>query len=333
MFPATAHVPVPATNPCGPPEDAGAVCSGILELTGNESLARAGDLLLARPVKLVLILFLAWLVARLAKRAIRRFTRGLGQVRADVAAGDRSPGTLLRTAPVASERAARRAETVGSLLSSIAAFVIWTAAALMAFDELGLDVGPLLAGAGILGVALGFGAQNLVRDFLSGIFMLIEDQYGVGDVIDAGPATGTVEGISLRTTRLRDVEGNVWHIPNGTIDRVANKSQQWSRALLDIQVSYGTETQKAVAVIKRVADATWGDPAWSDSILEEPEVWGVEDLAADGVTIRLVVKTRPLAQWKVQRELRRRIKEAFDAESIEIPFPQRVIWHRQIDGA
>jgi len=323
-----------AQPPCGAPEDAGAICTGIYNLTDNASLAEAGDLLLAKPARILLILLVAWVAARIARRAIRRFTRGLGNVRADVTSAiDKSPGTLLRTSPATTERATQRAETVGALVGSIASFVIWTIGVLTAFSELGLDLGPLLAGAGIAGIALGFGAQNLVKDFLSGIFMLIEDQYGVGDVIDAGPASGTVEGVSLRTTRLRDVEGNVWHIPNGTISRVANKSQQWSRALLDVQVSYGTDTEKAVAVIKRVADETWKDEPWSDSIVEEPEVWGVEDLAADGVTIRLVVKTKPLLQWKVQRELRRRIKETFDAEGIEIPFPQRVVWHRELANA
>ena len=323
-----------ADPPCGPAEDAGAICRAIFNLTGNEGLAEAGDIFLAKPAKIVLIVLLAAVAARLAKRAIRRFTRGLGHVRVDVGSAlDKSAGTLLRTGPPATQRANQRAETVGALVGSVAGFVIWSVAVLMVFSEMGLDLGPLLAGAGIVGVALGFGAQNLVKDFLSGIFMLIEDQYGVGDVIDAGPASGTVEGVSLRTTRLRDVEGNVWHIPNGTIARVANKSQQWSRALLDIQVSYATDTERAVSVIKRVADETWKDEAWSHAILEEPDVWGVEDLAADGVTIRLVVKTEPLMQWKVQRELRRRIKETFDAEGIEIPFPQRVVWHRATDGS
>jgi small conductance mechanosensitive channel len=137
-----------------------------------------------------------------------------------------------------------------------------------------------------------------------------------------------VEGITLRTTRLRDVEGVVWHIPNGSIERVGNKSQEWSRALLDVQVGYGTDSAHAVSVIKRVADATWQDPVWSTEILEEPEVWGVEGLEADGMAIRLVVKTRPLSQWKVARELRARLKKEFEAEGIEIPFPQRVVWHR-----
>jgi moderate conductance mechanosensitive channel len=333
LFPVLAQT-LPAGDPCGDPAAAGAVCTGLLRLTGNEALARASDVLVVRPAKIAVILLLALLASRLLKRAIRRFTRGLGDVRADVASAvDRTAGSLLRTSPVASTRANQRAETIGALLGSVGGFALWTIAALMVFGELGLELGPLLAGAGIVGIALGFGAQNLVRDFLSGIFMLMEDQFGVGDVINVGPATGIVEGVSLRTTRLRDVEGNVWHIPNGTIDFVANKSQQWSRALLDIQVSYGTETSKAVSVIKAVAVGTWEDEAWSDSILEEPEVWGVESLDADGITIRLVVKTRPLTQWKVARELRARIKRAFDAEGIEIPFPQRMVWHRGEDVA
>jgi small conductance mechanosensitive channel len=315
--------------PCGPPEEAGKLCSGIYDLTGHEALARGSDLLLAKPAKLGLILLIAWLAATLARRAIRRFTRGLGHVRLDVGtAMDRSPGTLLRTAQASTARATQRAETVGALLGSVASFVIWTVAVLMALGELGLQLGPLLAGAGIVGVAVGFGAQNLVRDFLSGIFMLIEDQYGVGDVIDAGPASGTVEGVSLRTTRLRDIEGNVWHIPNGTIARVANKSQQWSRSLLDLPVSYETDTDRAMSLMKNVAVATWKDDAWSDAILEEPEVWGVEDLGRDGVMIRLAAKTKPLMQWKVGRELRRRIKAAFDAEGIEIHSAQRMVWDR-----
>ncbi|MDQ4068212.1 MAG: mechanosensitive ion channel family protein [Actinomycetota bacterium] len=315
--------------PCGGPEEASAVCEAVLRLTNNEAIAYFSEVFVARPAKIVMIGALAWVVARVVRRGIGRFTRGLGTVSADVvSAADRSAGSLLRTGGAKTKRAVQRAETIGALLGSVAGFAIWGIAALMILGELGVDLAPLLAGAGIVGVAIGFGAQNLVRDFLSGIFMLIEDQYGVGDVIDAGPASGTVEGVSLRTTRLRDVEGNVWHIPNGVIERVANKSQEWSRALLDIPVAYGTDTARASQVIKEVADATWRDEEWSSEILAEPEVWGVEAFGADAMVIRLVVKTKPLAQWKVGRELRARIKQEFDAEGIEIPFPQRTVWHR-----
>jgi small-conductance mechanosensitive channel len=168
-------------------------------------------------------------------------------------------------------------------------------------------------------VAIGFGAQTLVKDFLSGMFMLIEDQFGVGDVIDTGYASGVVEGVSLRTTRLRDVEGTVWHIPNGAINRIANKSQDWSRAVLDLQVALGTDIREAERIIKEVADEVWGEDRWRDSILEEPEVWGVERLGSNGLTIRLVVKTKPSDQWDLQRALRERISSAFLAAGIKLP--------------
>ena len=322
------------TKACGAPEEAGAVCEGMFRLTGKESVARISDLFVARPLKIVLILALAWLAARVVRRAIKRFTKGVGTVSADVVtAADRSAGSLLHAGGTKTVRGVQRAETIGALLGSVAGFAIWGVAVLMVLGELGVELGPLLAGAGIVGVAVGFGAQNLVRDFLSGIFMLMEDQYGVGDVIDAGPASGTVEGVSLRTTRLRDIEGNLWHIPNGFIDRVSNKSQEWSRALLDIPVAYGTDTDRATAVIKEVAEALWHDEVWSGDIVEAPEVWGVEAFGADALVIRLVAKTKPSSQWKVGRELRARIKRAFDAEDIEIPFPQRTVWHRGEEAA
>jgi small-conductance mechanosensitive channel len=320
---------------CGPADEASSLCLAIYRATGNQLLASTADTVIVKPAKVVLILVLAFIVNRLIARAIKRFVRGmtgetvrrrLGTLR------ERAPTALINTGETKSRRAVQRAETIGALLRSITAFAVWAIAALMMLGELGLDLAPLIAGAGIVGVALGFGAQHLVRDFISGIFMLVEDQYGVGDVIDAGPASGTVEAVSLRTTRLRDVNGVVWHIPNGTIDRIGNKSQQWSRALLDIQVAYDTDVDFAGEVIKRSILEAWEDEKWRNVILEEPEVWGVEDLGADGVTIRVVVKTLPSEQFAVARHLRARIKAAFEEAGIEIPFPQRTIWHRTDDG-
>ena len=232
------------------------------------------------------------------------------------------------TSSTAVERRRQRTETVGSVLRSVATVLIFGVAFATVLSELGIDLGPILASAGIIGVAVGFGAQNLVRDFLNGIFMILEDQYGVGDAVDVGEANGIVEAVGLRTTRLRNVDGTVWHVRNGEIIRVGNMSQGWSRALLDVSVAYGTDVDHAQEVIKRVAvEAAAGEEVGA-FILDEPEVWGVEMLAADGINIRLVVKTAPLEQWKVARELRRRLKEAFDAEGIEIPFPQRALWLR-----
>jgi len=320
-----------AASACGPPEEASAVCTALFRITGNDVVARAGDAVILRPAKVALIVLGAVVVTRLGRRALARFVAGLageGVQRRLGSLREHAPGLSSGQGGAPSARAVKRAESIGALLRSMITATVWSVAILMIMGELGLDLGPLLAGAGIVGIALGFGAQNMVRDFLSGIFMLVEDQYGVGDVIDVGPATGTVESISLRTTRLRDVEGTVWYVPNGAIAHIGNKSQQWSRALLDIPVSYGTETDHAEAVIRQVAEDMWRDPTWANDILGAPEVWGVENLGADGVAIRLVVKTKPLSQWNVARQLRSRIKTAFAQEGIEIPFPQRVVWHR-----
>jgi small conductance mechanosensitive channel len=194
----------------------------------------------------------------------------------------------------------------------------------MLLSELGLDLAPVVASAGIVGVAVGFGAQNLVKDFLTGMFMLLEDQYGVGDVIDAGPATGTVESVGLRTTRLRDAEGTVWHIRNGEIARVGNKSQGWARALLDVPLALDTDVAVARAVVLEVAEGLWHDPAFEGQVVGQPEVWGLEAIGAGGLLLRVVLKTTPLDQGGVERELRERLVNAFRERGIAIGVPQPV---------
>ncbi len=283
--------------------------------------------------RILLIVVLAVVVRYLAHRAISRLVRRaltgtvpdvirpvLGRARGRVVQDD---------APLLTERRRQRAETLGSVLRSVTSILVLTVAFVMVLGELGFDLGPIVASAGIAGVALGFGAQNVVKDVLNGMFMILEDQYGVGDAIDVGEASGIVEAIGLRVTRLRAVDGTVWHVRNGEILRVGNMSQQWSRALLDINVAYGTDTDHAAHVIKAVADGVWRDDELGHLVLDEPEVWGVEALGADGLTIRLVVKTVPLEQWTVARQLRGRLKAAFDREGIEIPFPQRTLWMRE----
>jgi small conductance mechanosensitive channel len=226
-----------------------------------------------------------------------------------------TPGVLLQT-DEHSLRAEQRMEALASVLRSLVTFAILALAGVMILGELGVELGPLLAGAGIVGVALGFGAQTLVRDFLSGAFILIEDQFGVGDIVELdGQVTGTVEAVSLRTTRLRAVDGTVWHVPNGDIRRVGNKSQHWSRALIDVEVAYSADVRRAQEVIGAVArEVAAEDP----DVLEEPEVWGVEALRAGGVVIRLVVKTRPSEQYRVSRLLRERLKDALDREGLAV---------------
>jgi moderate conductance mechanosensitive channel len=201
---------------------------------------------------------------------------------------------------------------------------------MLVLGEVGFQLGPFIAGAGIVGVALGFGAQNLVKDFLSGIFMILEDQYGVGDVVDLGEASGSVEAVGLRVTRLRSVDGTVWYVRNGEVIRVGNKSQGWARAVLDIPIGYSEDIDRVRELLRETADALYRDPEYADMVLEEPEVWGVEALSNESVVIRVVVKTEPLKQWEVARELRRRIKTAFDEHGIEIPQP--TVWMRT-DGS
>jgi small conductance mechanosensitive channel len=291
----------------------------------SEKLA---DFLLGAPLAVVLIVIGAAIVNRIARRTLKRGLRGLhsGGIHERLSAvRRRTPDALLETDEI-SVRATQRIEALASVLRSIVSFVIWIVAGLLILGQIGFNLAPLLAGAGIVGVALGFGSQSLVKDFLSGFFILVEDQFGVGDIVDLEPGiSGTVEAVSLRTTRLRSVDGTVWHVPNGEIRRVGNMSQHWSRAVLDIDVAYDTDLEHAQAVIKRVADEFWRT---GHDVLEEPDLLGVEALGQHAVTIRMLVKTRPSRQWVVARELRQQIKAAFDAEEIEMPFPQQTVWTR-----
>ena len=309
-----------------------AVCEWVYNRTNNEFLADGAEWITGTPLRIMLILIVAFILGVIVRRSIRHFSDRLTQStmsRQLEGLRTRGPQKFFMGQVEETKRAESRAKTIASVLSSIAFFTIWVLAFMMILGEVNINIGPLLAGAGIAGVAIGFGAQTIVRDFLSGVFMLIEDQFGVGDIIDVGPASGTVEKVSLRTTTLRDVTGTVWHIPNGEVHRVANKSQLWSRALLDVEVAYDSDLRFAEGVIQRVANEMWEDPEWGgDELMEEPEVWGVQSLGADGIGIRVVVKTEPATQWSVERELRLRIKEAFDEAGIEIPYPQRTIWIR-----
>jgi small-conductance mechanosensitive channel len=298
----------------------------------------ASDVLIMA-LKVVAILAGAFVLNLLARRSINhlvhrlideRETREAEREREERLQGGDAERKASRLAWLAerNERAKQRAGALGAVLRSAATIIILTIAIIMVLGELNISLGPLIAGAGVVGIALGFGAQSLVRDFLSGIFIVAEDQYGVGDIVDVGEASGVVEEVTLRVTRLRDVEGTLWHVPNGQIMRVGNKSQLWARVVLDIEVAYDTEIAKASTVIKRVADEVWHEESDVAPILEEPELWGVENFGPSGIAIRLAVKTEPGSQWATSRLLRARLKRAFDQEGIEIPFPQRTIWIR-----
>ena len=215
------------------------------------------------------------------------------------------------------ERHRQRVRALGSVLRSAASITIFASAGAVILGDLGINLAPLLASAGVVGIAIGFGAQNLVRDYLSGIFMLLEDQYGVGDVISIGDATGTVETVTLRITRLRDVNGIVWHIRNGAIEQVGNESQGWARAVIDYPVPYEADLSAINGILSGAAQSLWNEPTWHAVMLEAPEIWGAQSVSSSEVTMRIVAKTAPLQQWGVEREMRARIKAALDAAGIK----------------
>jgi small conductance mechanosensitive channel len=212
-----------------------------------------------------------------------------------------------------------RAESIGAAVAGAVSVLVWTVAVVIAADALDVALGPLIAATGVVGVALGFGAQSLVRDCINGVFILIEDQYGLGDTVDLGEAVGTVEQISLRATVLRGPDGAVWHVPNGQIVRVGNRSQLWSMAVVDVAVAYSADLVHVQALLDRVAGETCRTAAWSDEILEEPTVLGVETLGVDGVTLRVRVKTKPGQQWVVERALRTAFSDALADNGVPLP--------------
>jgi len=310
-----------ASSPC---EDGQFFCNTTWRVSGNAALSENADIWIGRPVAIVGLLVVAllvrWLLHRLVDRVIKRAQHG--------AIADKLSTAADRLNPATAARRGQRAETIGSLLKSVITGVVVVVVGTMMLDQVGVNIAPIIASAGIVGVALGFGAQSLVKDFLSGIFIIFEDQYGVGDIVDLGDAVGTVEAVSLRVTRLRAVDGTVWYVPNGEIMRVGNQSQNWSRTVLDIGVAYSEDLTRVRAVLEDIAHGMWEDDDYRGQVIEEPSVWGVQELAIDQVTMRLVLKTTPGAQWAVAREMRQRIKARFDHEGIEIPFPQRVVWQR-----
>jgi small conductance mechanosensitive channel len=263
------------------------------------------------------ILCIALLVKSLLHRLITRLTLRASESVLPERLRGMGTTSLDGTAAILTERRRQRAETMGSVLRSIASVVVLGTAALTITTRLGIPIAPLLTSVGILGVAVGFGAQELVKDFIAGIFMLLEDQYGVGDVIDTGVAVGTVEAVTLRITRLRDADGKVWYVRNGTITRVGNESQGWSRAVVDVPVPFDADVSLMRELLGDIAASLWEDLEYQDTlIVEEPQVYGLEQISDTAVIFRISVKTVPAKQTTVARELRLRVKKAFDEKGL-----------------
>lgn len=274
--------------------------------------------LIIRPGQIVLIFIIAFVVRWLLHRAIDRLVRSISDERTPALPGAKKTAALINELrPGAAERREQRAQAVGSLLKSIASGVILGVATLMTLDLVGLPIGPLLASAGVLGLAIGFGAQALIKDFLAGVFMILEDQYGVGDVIDTGDVTGVVEAVGLRVTQLRDDFGTVWYVRNGEVLRIGNQSQNWAHALVDITVDYSADLEEVHGVLQRIADEVAEDASLREIIVERPEIRGIERFDPEGVVLRVAFTTAPTRQWQVARAIRQRVKTAFDRAGIK----------------
>ncbi|MEU4674777.1 mechanosensitive ion channel domain-containing protein [Amycolatopsis sp. NPDC023774] len=296
-------------------------CSQVFSITHNEWLAGSAGWLVTKPLRIILILVLAFVVRYLTRRLIDRVTTlpraGNGKLPALLRPlRERAPDVL---GPAVVERRRQRAATIGSVLKSMSTFLIYGLAFILVLGELGINLAPIIASAGIVGVALGFGAQNLVRDFLSGIFMMIEDQYGVGDVVDIGAATGTVEAVGLRITTLRDLGGTVWYVRNGEVLRVGNSSQGFAVAVVDVPLGYSADVDLATTVLTNAATKASESEALAANVMEPPEMLGVEKVTPEGIQLRLTVKVRPGKQWAVQRALRAHLLAALEQAGFEPP--------------
>jgi small-conductance mechanosensitive channel len=265
--------------------------------------------LLTHGVRIVVIVVGAFVSSRLVRFLTKRIEQTVE---------DEDPTTV-------SERE-KRAQTLGKIIRHTWTVLVAIVALMMVLNEVGMEIGPILAGAGIAGLAIGFGAQTLVKDVINGFFILLENNFRVGDVIKVGDVAGLVERMSLRVTVLRDLEGKVHVIPNGSIDIVTNMTKEWSRVMLNVGVAYKEDVNQVMNVLKEVGDGLYQDPEFSPLIMEPLEILGVDDFADSSVVIKIIMKTQPLKQWAVGRELRRRIKMTFDEKGIEIPFPHRTVY-------
>lgn len=267
--------------------------------------------LLEHGIKIVVILIAALVVVKLGKIFIARIVRRVIK---------EQEGVLTK------EAEEKREDTLIGIFGGILTIVVWVGAIFAILSEFGIDIGGLIVGAGVIGVALGFGAQYVIRDFLAGIFIILENQYRIGDVVCFGKTCGTVEDITLRKTVLRDRDGIQHHIPNGEIKTASNMSKEFARINLNVGIAYNSDLEKVIEIVNRVGKELAQDSEWREAILEPPQFLRVDDFGDSAVIIRIIGKTAPLKQWAVTGELRKRLKIAFDREEIEIPFPQMSVW-------
>jgi moderate conductance mechanosensitive channel len=292
------------------------LCEWLLEATGNELIARGAGII-GTGVRIVVLLVMAYVLSWLARSAITRFARMMEKrIQARLERAE-ARGTL----DVERYRLRRfqRLAAITGVARGVVGVFIWFVVLVAIFGALGIPLQPLLAGAGLAGIVIGFGAQQLVRDVLAGIAMLIEDQYGVGDWIQVQDQVGQVERVGLRATSFRDLDGVLWHTLNGSIERVGNLSQEWSRSTLDVPLALDADVPTAKAIIHKVATELAADEVWGPDIIGPPEIWGVQEFGPEGLAIRVVTPTKPMANWDINRQMRERLHHAFEQAGIRMP--------------
>ncbi len=268
-------------------------------------------------ITVVVAIVVRWILIRIIRRVVRKAAAVARRERLGVA--KRVARTTELTEILMGDRREQRAESVGQLLSSIVTFTIWTIAIIVILTTLGVDLGPVLASAGLIGVVVGFGAQTLIKDYISGVFLILEDQFGIGDVVDLGPAVGTIEEVTLRVTRLRDMSGVVWYVRNGEILRVANRSQGWTLSIVDVPVAYDENIDHIRELVERLAEDMDDDPSYDEILLGKPQFAGVESVSGDAVFVRITAKSAPEQQQALAREIRERVKTVFDRAGVRVP--------------
>ena len=319
----TARAPVATSTPTPTPTPT-APLDPFYRLTQTDWATRTAEALANHAILSILVIVVAVALRFLVHRGIGRLTKEAVDGRVPTLLRplrDRAAASLRDVAPHILERRSQRAQAIGSVLRSFSTMLIFGVAFVMILGAFGVNLAPIIASAGILGVAIGFGAQNLVRDFLSGIFMMLEDQYGVGDVVDLGEASGTVEAVGLRITTLRDIAGTVWYVRNGEVLRVGNSSQGFSVAVIDIPVGYSADVDAALDVATCAAGTACEDPKIAPKVLAVPEMLGVQSVTVEGVLMRLTVRTRPGQQWAVQRAVVAEVKTALETAGVPAPVP------------
>ncbi|MCP2255830.1 small conductance mechanosensitive channel [Prauserella aidingensis] len=285
----------------------------------NENSTEMVSGLINIAIIVVLALVLRAIVGRVIDQLAKRMVNS--RERIDKAKAKAASRVIKQNNESRGERQRQRAGTIASVLKSVASFVIFGIAFVTILGQFGINIGPIIASAGVIGLAIGFGAQSLVQDFLSGIFMMVEDQYGVGDVVDVGDAVGTVEAVTLRVTKIRDLNGGLWHVRNGEIMRVCNMNQDWANAVVELPLDYSVNLDEAKAVIQRSIDEFADNPEFAPKIIERPDISGVVGIGNGAVTVRVMVMTQPGDQWSIGRDLRAHLKAGLDAAGVRVAYP------------